>query len=136
MTSIQVRDYAREQYARAILVVDAEVQMPMNMQAGGGALPMAFLHVIRQYKGAKVANGFLPVIYFDSCDIALTRKGERIRVLLSEGPRFFQAKQYLQAPGTMREGAQFEFNAEIDRLAGVSRPRGFSVFPGALEPAR
>lgn len=132
MTAAQVRAYAREQFAQASLVVDAEVASPMSLTADRGQLQVAFLRVIRRIKGPGDVEEVISVVVTSSCDIQLLKKGERVRILLSDGPNLFTASMAMQGPLTYRESAGSEFNAEIDRLAGGQRPSGFSAYPGEL----
>lgn len=135
MTSPQVRDHARAQYARASAVIDGEVIIPAKMLADKGQIPMAVLRVLARPKGPPVADGErLALVYFSSCDIALLREGERVRILIEQGIDLARALQGANGPPTAGEGGQEEFNAEIDRIAGLPRPVGASAFPGEELP--
>lgn len=133
MTAGQVRDFARAQFTRAALVVDAEVEMPMNPHAGPGLMPLASLRVLATYKGKPNAVGWISIVAPSSCDIQLLKKGERVRILLLGGPDFYHALLTMHGPNTLSDGADTAFNAEIDRLAGAPRPAGFSAEPGKLK---
>lgn len=137
MSRAQVERFARARYAEAVAVIDAEVEMPMisGPEIKRGMMPMAVLRVIHSYKGQRTPEGqLIPLVYYSSCDISLTRKGERVRILLMDGPELFRASMPANGSPTDRPGSQAEFNAEIDRLVGVSRPVGFAVVPGAVDP--
>lgn len=136
MSPAQVQDYARAEYAKATAVLDAEVDLPMSSGAGmgPGLMPAGTLRVIRSYKGGQSPGEIIAMVYFSSCDIPFFRKGERIRVLLMGGPDLFRADQLANGPAVEGEGAQLEFNAEIDRLARTPRPAGFSTYPSEIDP--
>lgn len=138
LSRAQVESYAREQYAKATAVVDAEVEEPMEFGPAykSGLMPVATLRVIRRYKGTPQFPGAerILMVYLTSCDIELSRKGERIRILLTSGPELYRAEITANGPSTQREDGLAEFNAEIDRLAGTPRPAGISTYPGAIDP--
>ncbi|MBN8813226.1 MULTISPECIES: hypothetical protein [unclassified Sphingomonas] len=135
MSRAQIESYARARYAEASTVVDAEVELPMGFgPSEGGVIPAAVLRVIGHYKGARSpGDERIALIYFSSCDVELTRKGERVRILLTGGPELYRADQTANVLVSTREAGQGEFNAEIDRLVGTPRPVGFSTYPGAVE---
>jgi hypothetical protein len=136
MTRAQVERHAREKFAAASAVVDAEVETPMLFGPAWqpGLMPAAVLRVIKRYKGKFQFEGLdiVQLVYAEGCDIALDRKGERIRILLNEGPGAFRALQIANRPVAARETAQVEFNAEIDRLVGSPRPTDYAAFPGEI----
>jgi len=139
LSRAQVESYARKRYSEATAVVDAEVEEPMAFGPTykSGLIPMAVLRVIRRYKGTASFPGAerIAMVYFTSCDVALLRKGERVRILLASGPELYRADMTANGPAAEREEGLAEFNAEIDRLAGTPRPAGFSTYPGELDPA-
>ena len=127
LTNQQIAQQAQEAFRQASLIIDAEVIEPMALGSEWqpGLIPAASLRVIAILKG-KAENEFITVVYGSSCDIALFRKGERLRVLLL-GEGIFQAEQILNGVAMPELKV---FNAEIDRLAGRARPSEFSSFPG------
>lgn len=122
-------DYARQSYGLAALVVDAEVESPMHLGDDWqeGLLPAARLKVIRVLKPGGpgiVENASIAVAYLDSCSIAFTRAGQRIRVLLSGGAPIFVADSGMNGAAIWDAKLGALFDQEIDRLAGVPRLPG------------
>ncbi len=124
-------DYARQSYGLAALVVDAEVEAPMHLgdEWKPGLLPVARLKVLRVLKPSGpgiVEDSRIAVAYFDSCSIAFTRVGQRVRVLLNGGAPIFVADSGTNGAAIWDEKLGEMFDREIDRLAGVSRPTGLA----------
>jgi hypothetical protein len=133
-TPAQVAADARERFTAAPLVVDGEVLVPMAFGNEKGQMPMAILRVEKVLKGAEIPGDIIAVVYASSCDVTFSQKGEKVRVLLADGPTVYRARSTDQGSATDRENAQAEFNGEIDRLSGRARPEGYSIYPGAEEP--
>lgn len=133
-TPAQVRADARDRFAAASLVVDAEVLVPMTFGSEEGQMPVAVLRVEKVLKGGEIPGNRVAVVYATSCDLTFSRKGEMVRVLLADGPTTYRADSTDHGPATSRKDAQAEFNREIDGLSGSLRPIGYSAFPGAEEP--
>jgi hypothetical protein len=124
-------DYARQSYGLAALVVDAEVEAPMHLGDDWkeGLLPAARLNVIRVLKPGGpgiVENASIVVAYLDSCSIAFTRVGQRVRVLLGGSAPIFVADSGMNGAAIWDEKLGALFDREIDRLAGVPRPSGLA----------
>ncbi len=124
-------EYARQSYGLAALVVDAEVESPMNLGDDWkpGLLPAARLKVLRVLKpGAPgiVENASIAVAYLDSCSIAFTRVGQRVRVLLDGGATIFVADSGMNGAAIWDPKLGALFDREIDRIAGVPRPTGLA----------
>lgn len=120
-------DYARQSYGLAALVVDAEVEAPMHLGDDWkpGLLPVARLRVLRVLKPAGpgiVEGSSIAVAYLDSCSIAFTRVGQRIRVLLEGGASILVADSGMNGAAIWDEKLGALFDREIDRLAGMPRP--------------
>jgi hypothetical protein len=124
-------DYARQSYGLAALVVDAEVEAPMHLgdDRKAGLLPVASLKVLRVLKpgGPGIVEGStISVAYLDSCSIAFTRVGQRVRVLLGGGAPIFLADSGTNGAAIWDKKLGEIFDREIDRLAGVPRPAGLT----------
>lgn len=124
-------EYARQSYGLASLVVDAEVEAPMHLGEDWkpGLLPVARLRVIRVLKPdgpGVVEDSRIAVAYLDSCSIAFTRVGQRVRVLLDGGGVIFVADSGMNGAAIWDEKLGALFEREIDRLAGVPRPAGLA----------
>ncbi|WP_066657020.1 MULTISPECIES: hypothetical protein [unclassified Sphingomonas] len=122
-------DYARQSYGLAALVVDAEVEKPMNLGDDWkpGLLPAARLKILRVLKpgGPGIVEGSsIAVAYLDSCSIAFTRVGQRVRILLDGGGMIFVADSGMNGAAIWDAKLGALFDREIDRLAGVPRPTG------------
>lgn len=130
----EIETMAQAAFNEATTIVDAEVMSPMRFgdHWKEGLTPTAYLKVHRTWKGKEPpALKLIPVVYLDSCDIALETKGQKVRVLLM-GDGVFWAEQFLNG------GASFDqsrFNAEIDRMIGHARPKDTAMSPGEETPA-
>jgi len=124
-------EYARQSFGRAALVVDAEVEASMHLGDDWkpGLLPVARLRVLRVLKPdgpGIVEDSRIAVAYLDSCSIAFTRVGQRVRVLLDGGGMIFVADSGMNGAAIWDETLGVLFEREIDRLAGVPRPPGLA----------
>ncbi len=133
MTALQIRQQAQSSFRNASAVVDAEVTSPMRFGADWkeGLVPMAALRVIRTYKG-HITDDTIPVVYITSCDMALERKGQKVRILLL-GNGVFRSDQGMNGAAVSDLA---EFNREVDRLVGQRRAPSFAKFPGEVAPPR
>lgn len=131
MTALQIRQQAKSSFEESSAIIDAEVILPMdsgkNVQEG--LAPIAFLRVIKSYKG-EAGSDIVPVVYISSCDISLEEKGQRVRVLLV-GNEVYRADQGMNGAGVSDLA---EFNRELDRLVGQRRVASFAQFPGEVAP--
>lgn len=131
LTSAQVRQQARDDFRRASAVIDAEVIAPMRFGPDwkSGLTPIAYLWASKTWKGRVQQDG-VPIVYLTSCDIGLTAKGEKLRLLLT-GEGIFRADQGMNGGGIVDLPT---YNAEIDRLVGRRRSPALAHLPGALLP--
>ena len=132
-TPADIRARARASFARADAVVDVEVTEPTGSGKNWkpGFVPIAYVRVIHSWKG-NLSGTFVPIIYLTSCDIALERKGEKARLLLT-GKSVFRAEQELNGGGNA-DGALF--NRTIDAEVRHPRPRSYNTYPGEPLPAK
>jgi len=96
-----------------------------------GLIPFAYLRALKVYKG-RIDPFMVPVVYLTTCDIGLTEKGKKLRVLLSGGG-VFRAELTMNGGGISDLSA---YNAEIDRLVGLRRSAALAHFPGVPAPKR
>lgn len=97
-----------------------------------GLTPISYLRISKTWKGRIQKDGG-PIVYLTSCDIGLTAKGEKLRVLLT-GEGIFRADQGMNGGGIVDLTT---YNAEIDRLVGQRRSPALAHLPGApLPPMR
>lgn len=131
MSALQIRRQAQSSFERSSAIVDAEVISPMDSGKSiqEGVAPIAFLRVIKSYKG-EVGGDIIPVVYISSCDISLEEKGQMVRVLLV-GNEVYRADQGMNGAGVSDLA---EFNRELDRLVGQRRVASFAQFPGEIAP--
>ncbi len=107
----QVRREARRAVADATAIIDGEVIRPF---VRGGAPALVRAH--RIFKGPQQQE--FEVGERHSCDIALTRVGERLRMILSGGPDIYYLGQDSSASRTE------------DRLLGSDRRRDWPYVAG------
>ncbi|MEI5687775.1 hypothetical protein [Sphingomonas kyungheensis] len=129
LTSAQTRQQARDDFKRASAVIDAVVVEPMKFGPDWkpGLTPIAYLKALKVWKG-HVGQESVPVVYINSCDIGLKRKGERLRILLT-GDGVFRADQGKNGGGIVDLTT---YQAEIDRLVGRQRLPALFHFAGAI----
>jgi|TARA_Y100000310_G_scaffold55535_1_gene50897 hypothetical protein len=128
LTKDQIAAEAQSAFERASLIVDGELVEPMAMDENGwGAVPAAYLRVIKTWKG-KAASETIIVVYRSSCDVSLEEDGQKMRILLLGDGVYWADQGMNSALG----GHQADFNAAIDRLVGNERPANFVSFPGAV----
>lgn len=132
MTAQQIAKQAHASFRNASLIVDAEVLTPMNLGPAlkPGLLPAAHLRVIKTWKGETKLDSIL-VVYVESCDINLERKGQKVRIALIGSSGVFRASQGMNGAGVSNLTI---FNAAMDRFIGNPRSATFAKFPGE-EPA-
>ncbi len=131
LSPAEVKAAARESHARAAVIVDAVVIVPMIFQHDGRTpyrTPFAVLRAVKVLKGVR-RRTYL-VTYVTSCDTAFERKGERSRILLVGGPKVFSAKSPLHGVGSPDSRDQALFHRTLDSLVGGAPPKGFSRWPG------
>ena len=109
-TPSEKRRAAEELIERATAVVDGEVVRPWSASAP------ALVRVERVLKGED--RQFVLVGERDSCDVALTRSGERMRLILEGGPDLF----YLPV--------DYSNATAEDRLLGSDRRREWPYYRG------
>lgn len=110
-TQAERRLEAERRIEQATVVIDGEVVRPF-VRGGEPAL----VRVNRVLKGEP--GEFVQVGEQTSCDIALTRSGERLRLILNGGPDVFYLPVYLSN------------EAEEDRVLGSDRTRDWPYYHG------
>lgn len=107
---------AREAFEASSAIIDAEIVVPNRGGEPARLRPIAIL------KGPNLP--IFVVAPAGSCDIYLIHPGERIRLVLADGPDFFTAEIFDNGLGFENPGDTLRFDAELDRLVGVPRPAG------------
>jgi hypothetical protein len=120
--------HAREVFERSSAILDAVVEMPQ-----AGALP-ARLRPIRILKGPNLPL-FL-IVPGGSCGVHLRNRGERVRLVLAEGPELFDANLWDNGLDFSDGRGSRRFEAELDRLVGVPRPAGTAGLNAEEPPPR
>lgn len=128
-SELEVKQMAKDAFAKATTVIDGEVIAPMAVgeNAPEGTLPVAAIKVYQIWKG-HIEDDIVLVAYVSSCDIGLVTKGQKVRILLS-GTGIFTADQ--ETNGWVAFEQTSDFDREIDRLVGATRPADFTR-PGEL----
>lgn len=124
----KIKHAAEIAFSQSDSVIDAEVLSPMVLGSAwkDGLTPMAVLRVLNSWKGPHKKGDFVFVIFLSSCDIALQKEGEKIRILLTGSHEMYRAEQSFNGYGNARR----PYNVEIDRLIKRVRPAYISADPG------
>lgn len=107
--------YAREIIRNSSAIIDAEV-----IATGGPGRP-AVLRPLRVLKGPELPV-FLVAIR-SMCDLRFRRVGDRMRIILVDGPELFSASLPGNGAVFPSRAGKRRFNARLDVLLGIPRPR-------------
>ena len=114
-TISETKVMARKAFQSAQTIADVEV-----IAVGDDIENSAVLRALKVWKG--MPKNTFNIQVRTSCDIGFWQKGNRLRLILTGGPRHFSASQI--SNGVLTDGGAV-FNRELDRLIGSNRPHDF-----------